>query len=59
MRRREKLYPVGRRGFRLLIEDDIYTAIQMIARQRHMSMTAYITLILVKELLEQKKYGNV
>lgn len=59
MRKRRKLYPEGRRAFRLLIEDDVYTGLQMIARQRHMSMTAYIAFILVKELLEQKKYGNV
>lgn len=59
MRKRRKLYPEGRRAFRLLIEADVYTGLQMIAKQRHMSMTAYIALILAKELMEQRKYGNV
>jgi hypothetical protein len=52
---RKKIYG-DRRGFRLLLETALYSEIEARAKQRFMSMTAYITRALVKWIENERKY---
>jgi len=55
----KKLNKPARKKFLLLIPEDILEATHIVARQRFMSTTAYITEVLIKNLKYEKSYGNI
>lgn len=59
MKLNKKLNKPARKKFLLLLPKDILESIHIIARQRFMSTTAYITELLIKNLEYEKKFGNV
>ena len=59
MKLKKKLNKPSRKKFLLLISQDILEATHIIARQRFMSTTAYITEVLIKNLAYEKNFGNV
>lgn len=56
MKKRRKLFETKRKGFRLLLDPDIYEDVMMRSRQRAVSMTAYITKAILDRILYEKKY---
>lgn len=59
MKLKKKLNKPMRKKFLLLISQDILEKTHIIARQRFMSTTAYITEVLIKNLAYEKNFGNV
>lgn len=54
----KKLNKPARKKFLLLISEDILEKTHIIARQKFMSTTAYITGVLIRNLDYEKTFGN-
>lgn len=55
MKKRKKLYEV-RRSFNLLLDPALHSEIEARSKQRFLSMTAYITRAIVKQIDYERKY---
>lgn len=55
MQKRKKLYE-KRKRFNLLLEEALYSEIEGRAKQRFMSMTAYINRAVIRMIEEERKY---
>ncbi len=51
----KKIYE-DRKAFRLLLEKALHSEIGGRARQRHISMTAYITRAIIRQIEEDRRY---
>ncbi len=55
MQKRKKLYE-KRKRFNMLLEEALYSEIEGRAKQRFMSMTAYVTRAVIRMIEEERKY---
>lgn len=56
MEARMKKFPQKRKRFNMLLEEALYSEIEGRAKQRFMSMTAYITRAVIRMIEEERKY---
>jgi hypothetical protein len=55
MEKRKKIYE-KRKRFNLLLEEALYSEIEGRCNQRFMSMTAYMTRAIIRQIEEDRKY---